>query len=88
MMRRILWLLITALVGLSLLYISRFWLFDLWARDGLFGIKALRPQGGLLALWLRETPFAPFELLIWISGTFMSLTWLENLYHRLMHGGK
>ncbi len=88
MTRRIFWLLITALIGISLLYISRFWLFDLWSRDGLFGIKALRPQGGLLALWLRGTPLAPFELLIWISGVFMALTWLEKFYHRLMHGSK
>ena len=88
MIRRLLWLLITAFVTVVLLYLSRFWLFDLWPREGLFGISALRPQGGLLALWLRGTPLAPFELLIWVCGAFMALTWLEKLYHRLVHGGK
>ena len=84
MTRRIIWMLITAALAVSLLYISRFWMFELWSRDGLLGIKALRPKGGLLAVWLRGTPMAPFELLIWMCGVFMALTWVEKLYNRLM----
>ena len=64
-------------------YLSRFWFFSLWDRAGLFGIEDLRPQGGLLARWLRGTSFAPFELLIWAVGGFLILTWAQKLYDRL-----
>lgn len=79
-MKRALLLLIVALVALTLFYISRFWTLNLWSRDGLFGLSELRPQGGLLAQWLRGTPFAPFELLIWAIAVFISLTWLQRLF--------
>lgn len=77
-MKRVILLIITALVGVIFLYLSRFWMFDLWPRSGLFGIDALRPNGGLLARWLRGTPFAPFELLIWAIGVFMILTYIQR----------
>lgn len=88
MIARLFWLLIAVGVGVAMLYLSRFWVFDLWSRDGLFGVEALRPQGGLLALWLRGTVFAPFELLIWICGVFLALTWLEKLYGLIVHRGE
>ncbi len=84
MSRRIIWMIITIAVAFVLLNISRFWMFELASRAGLFGIKALRPQGGLLAQWLRGTPLAPFELVIWMCGTFLALTWVEKLYGRLI----
>jgi len=77
-MKRIALLLLTAVVGVIMLYLSRFWIFDLWPRSGLFGIEQLRPGGGLLARWLRGTQFAPFELLIWASGVFLILTYLQK----------
>ena len=80
MIRRILFLVLTALLGLWFYYISRFWDFRLWDRDGLFGIEALRPQGGLLARWLRGTDFAPYELLIWVIAFFLSLTVLQKIF--------
>ncbi len=80
MMRRLLSLLIIAVVALILFYVSRFWDFRLWSREGLFGISALRPQGGLLAVWLRGTPFAPYELLIWATGSFLILTWVQKFF--------
>ncbi|MEL6450799.1 MAG: hypothetical protein AAFQ19_06030 [Pseudomonadota bacterium] len=82
-MTRVLWLGIVALVAVILFYISRFWYLSLWPRSGLFGIEALRPQGGLLARWLRGTDLAPFELLIWAVGAFLVLTVLQKLYERL-----
>ncbi|WP_299687396.1 hypothetical protein [uncultured Tateyamaria sp.] len=82
-MKRILWLLIAALTTAVLYYVSRFWTFRLWPRDGLFGIEALRPQGGLVAQWLRGTDLAPFELLIWAIGAFLLLTALQKLYDLL-----
>jgi len=83
MIRRLLWLLLIALLAGVLLYVSRFWGFQFWGREGLFGISTLRPQGGLLSQALRGTPLAPFELLIWVVGVFLILTGLQNIYDRL-----
>ncbi|MEM6578657.1 MAG: hypothetical protein AAF678_09200 [Pseudomonadota bacterium] len=83
MIRRIVFLLIMGVVAFALFYISRFWDFRLWGREGLFGIEMLRPQGGLLAFWLRGTPLAPYELLIWTVGSFLILTGLQNLFDRI-----
>lgn len=82
MRSRILWLVATAAIAVILLYLSRFWIFDLWSRDGLLGVKELRPAGDLLAFWLRGTPFAPFELLIWVVGGFLVLSGAQSLYER------
>lgn len=82
-MKRIFWLSIVALVGVILLYLSRFWFVSLWPRSGLFGVEALRPQGDLIAVWLRGTDLAPFELMIWAVGVFLILTVLQKLYDRL-----
>ena len=79
-MKRIFWLTLAASVAAILFYLSRFWTFSLWPRDGLFGIEALRPQGSLLGQWLRGTDFAPFELLIWAVCAFLVLSLLQKLY--------
>lgn len=86
MIRHLLCLFVVALVAMALFYISRFWDFRLWGSDGLLGIKALRPQGGLLALWLRGTPLAPYELIIWAVGSFLILTGLQTLFDRVKPG--
>ena len=80
MIRRIIWTVIAVFAGTALLYISRFWVFRLWGRDGLFGVAELRPQGGLLARWLRGTDFAQFELVIWAVVCFLALTILQKIY--------
>jgi hypothetical protein len=82
MIKRILALLIVCVTALILFYLSRFWIFEWWGREGLFGIRELRPQGGLLGRWLRGTPLAPFELLIWACGSFYVFTLLERLLAR------
>lgn len=82
-MKRIVWLAITAFIALAVFYVSRFWTLRLWDRDGLLGLEALRPQGGLLATWLRGTPFQPFELLIWVVGVFILLTIVQKLFDAL-----
>ncbi len=82
-MKRIFWTLFIAVVAAVLFYVSRFWYLRLWPRDGLFGVDALRPQGGLVGQWLRGTDFAPFELLIWAVGAFLVLTVLQKLYDLL-----
>lgn len=55
MIRRAVSLALVLFAGTALFYISRFWDFRLWGREGLLG--------GLLAVWLRGTPPAPYELL-------------------------
>lgn len=83
MLQRVARLAVAALVGLLLLYVSRFWPFELWGRDGLLGWAALAPGGDLLAGWLRGTPAEPFALVIWAVATFLSLTFLQRLFDRL-----
>lgn len=85
-MRRVLSLLVVAAVAVVLVYLSRFWVFRLWPRPGLFGLSELRPQGGLLAQWLRGTGLAPFELLIWGVGGFLVLSALQKLFDLLRSG--
>ena len=82
-MKRLVWLAFAAIIAAILFYISRFWYLSLWPRGGLFGIEALRPQGGLGGQWLRGTDFAPFELLIWAIGAFLVLSVLQKLYDLL-----
>jgi hypothetical protein len=82
-MKRIYGVILTAMVGLVLLYISRFWALELWPRSGLFGFKEIGPNGGLLARWLRGTGLGPYELLIWAMLVFGSLTCLQRIYDRL-----
>ena len=89
-MRKIILLLIVITVGIALLYISRFWLFSLWDRPGLFDIKQIPPKGGLMLSWLRDLRSAtsgtvnliPFELMIWAISGFLVLTGLEKLFDR------
>jgi hypothetical protein len=82
-MRRIITMAIVAFMAAIMFYISRFWFLSLWPRSGLFGVEQLRPQGGLLARWLRGTDAAPFELIIWATGCFIVLTFTQKLYDRL-----
>lgn len=69
---------LTVLTGAALLYVSRFWFVSLWPRNAV-----LPPQGGLLAGWLRGTPLAPFEALIWAAGAFVVLTGVQKLADRI-----
>ena len=66
----------------ALLYVSPFWVFELWGREGLFGWPALPAQGDLLARWLRGTPLAPFELIIWATAVFLTATLAQRLFDR------
>lgn len=70
-------------LAVALLYLSRFWIFKWWPRDGLFGWDVLRPQGGLLGTWLRGTDFSPFELIVWAVAAFLLLSAIEAVVQRL-----
>ena len=80
MIGRILSLTIVIFIAAFLYYVSRFWDFRLWGREGLLGIEELRPAGGLLSFWLRGTDFAPFELLIWGIAACMILGLLQKVF--------
>lgn len=80
MIRKIFFLAVAALLAAVLFYISRFWFLSLWPRSGLFGIEALRPQGGLVGQWLRGTEAAPFELIVWAILCFLALSLAQKLY--------
>ena len=82
-MKRVGLLLLVAAVAIVMFYLSRFWFLDLWPRSGLFGIRDLRPGGGLLGRWLRGTDFRPFELMIWACGVFLILTILQSIIDKL-----
>ena len=79
MLKRSLGVALAVATGAVLWYLSRFWIFSLWPREGLFGIGELRPQGGLVSQWLRGTEFAPFELILWACGVFLILSLLQSL---------
>ena len=66
----------TVLVAAILLYLSQFWGWRLWSGGGGFG---LRPGGDLVSGWLRGTPFAAFDLIVWLVGGFLVLSGLERL---------
>ncbi|MCY4304041.1 MAG: hypothetical protein OXC62_04550 [Aestuariivita sp.] len=77
-MKRVLAILIVCLVTILLLYISRFWPVELWSRRSFLGELGFRPNGGMLGHWLRGTPFAQFELLIWVVIGFLALSLIER----------
>ena len=79
MIQRLLSVLIVLFVATALFYVSRFWTLRLWENSGLFGISALRPQGGLMTVWLRGTVLAPYELIVWAVSSFLVLTGLQKL---------
>ena len=82
-MARIIGLFSAILLTFVFLYISRFWVFDLWGREGLFGVEYLRPGGDILRRELRGTFLAPYDLLVWVGGGFLALTLLEKLWGKL-----
>ncbi|MEM7267753.1 MAG: hypothetical protein AAF401_00720 [Pseudomonadota bacterium] len=85
MIGRIIGVLVAILLAVIALYVSRFWVFDLWGRDGLFGVEYLRPGGDILRRELRGTEAAPYDLLIWVIGGFLLLTGFERVWNWLTH---
>ena len=76
-MRVLRWLIGMALVILlifAIYYSSRYWGFRFWGREGLLGIEYLRPQGDLVSRSLRQTPGAPYDIVLWALGWFAVLS--------------
>ena len=83
MMRLILQLLVVVLASTVLLYISRFWPFEWWGRKHALAELGLRPDGNLLRFWLRGTPLASFDVVIWILISFPVLSFAEKVCQKL-----
>ena len=71
------------LLAAILLYVSRYWLFDLWSREGLFGVEYLRPNGDLMRAWLGGTIWQPFDIVIWAIFAFLLLSIVQAIADRL-----
>lgn len=82
-MRRILGVVLAAALVALALYPSRYWIFRWWDREGLLGIEALRPQGGLVRQWIRGTDAAPFDIALWGLAVFLVLTALQAIWSRI-----
>lgn len=83
MMGRVFGILLAIALAAILLYVSRYWLFDLWGREGLFGLQSLRPNGDLLRSWLGGTIWRPFDIVIWGIGAFLFLSAAQAIIDRL-----
>ncbi len=76
---RIFGVVIAILLAAILLYVSRYWLFDLWSREGLFGVEYLRPNGDLMRSWLGGTIWQPFDIVIWGIFAFLFLSTVQAI---------
>ncbi len=84
MIARSVWIVVVAALSITAFYLSRFWIFRWWGRDGFLGLDWARPQGGLISVWLRGTEFSQFELLIWVLGIFAVLSVLQSGVNRFL----
>lgn len=82
-MGRVIGLILAIFLTVIFLYISRFWVFDLWGREGLFGIEYLRPGGDILRRELGRTFLAPYDLLVWVGGGFVILSVLDKFWSKV-----
>lgn len=73
-----------ALILIALLaYLSRFWVFGWWGRDGLLGVEALRPGGDLWRGWMGDLGLGAFDIVLWAAAAFAVLTLAEKLWSRI-----
>ncbi|MEM7547385.1 MAG: hypothetical protein AAF367_17790 [Pseudomonadota bacterium] len=84
-MRRVVGIAVAAIFLAVLAYLSRFWVFRWWERDGLFGIEVLRPQGELWARWMRDLGLGPYELVLWAIAAFAVLSLAQKLWDSLFN---
>ena len=82
MIARVFWISVVAVLSVVAFYLSRFWIFPWWGREGLWGLEWARPQGGLVSVWLRGSEFTQFELLFWVIGVFAVLSLLQSGVNR------
>ena len=61
-------------------YVSRFWVFEWWGREGLFGVEELRRGGDLWRRWMNDLGLGPFDILFWAVGVFVVLTIVQKIW--------
>lgn len=83
MTRHIVGTVLAVLLTAAAFYTSAYWVFRLWARPGLFDLAFLRPQGDLVAQWLRGTPFQVYDIPLWGIGVFLALTLMQWIWSKL-----
>ncbi len=75
---------LAAALSATALYVSPYWTFRLWdRREPPFDWELLRPQGDLIAQFLRGTPFRPYEIILWAIGVFLVLSILQAIWTRI-----
>ena len=67
-------------------YLSRFWVFAWWGREGLFGIEALLRGGDLWRRWMNDLDLGTYDIVLWIVAVFIALTLLQKLWDRIGSG--
>ena len=81
---------LAALIAAVATYVSRFWTWRFWDKDGLFGVELLRRDGDLLRRNLRDV-FNPagvgelnaLDIVIWGLLIFLVLSLLQWLWSKL-----
>ncbi|MEM8752844.1 MAG: hypothetical protein AAGF90_07700 [Pseudomonadota bacterium] len=70
----------------AIAYVSRFWIFEWWGREGLAGLPALRPGGDLWRRWMSDLGLAPYDLLLWAGAAFALLSLVQSIWSRVVGG--
>lgn len=83
MARRILGLALALILLTALAYLSRFWVFDWWGREGLGGLPALRPGGDLWRRWMNDLGLGPYDVILWAVGVFALLSVVQSIWDRV-----
>lgn len=82
-MRRAAGLCLALILAVALAYVSRFWVVELWGREGLFGVGGLRAGGDLWRGWMRGIGLGAFDLILWAVAGFALLTVVQKIWDRL-----
>lgn len=85
-MRRILGLLLALILIAVFAYVSRFWAFTWWGREGLFGIEELRRGGDLWRRWMNDAGLGPYDIVLWAIGCFIVLSLVQKLWTIFVRG--
>ena len=82
-MRRAAGLCLALILAVALAYVSRFWVVELWGREGLFGVGEVRAGGDLWRGWMRGIGLGAFDLILWAVAGFALLTVVQKIWDRL-----
>lgn len=82
-MRRGLGLLFATAILAALAYVSRFWVFSWWGREGLFGVERLSSGGDLWRSWMADAGLGPYDVMLWAVACFVLLSAAQRLWSRI-----